>query len=146
MLGGDFKRLACTLGELTKGAEGPQHITNLVLSARRFRQSTAHSLLSDLQRGTGVQIPDQTLRNRLHNSELKSRRPFVGLILNTLSYCSPEGVCQRNTELASSPLAPFAFHRLKSVQLKWIWQTRKGLENHRGALSGMQRRPARQVC
>ena len=52
-----------------------------VLSARRFRQSTARSLQSDLQCGIGVQISDQTVRNRLHSSKLRSQCSFVGLIL-----------------------------------------------------------------
>ena len=54
---------------------------SLVLSARRFRRSTARFLQGDLQHGTGVQISDQTVRNRLHSSDLRSLRPFVGLFL-----------------------------------------------------------------
>ena len=63
---GDFERLASTLGELHKSAKGPHHI---------------RSLQSDLQCGIGVQIPDQTVRNRLYSSKVRSRRPLVGLIL-----------------------------------------------------------------
>ena len=64
---------------------------------------------------------------------------------HTLSSCSPGGVCQRTPELASPPLASCAFHRWKLVHLKWIRQTHKGLEKHRGTLSGMQHHPAWQV-
>ena len=46
-----------------------------------YGECTARSLQSDLKLGTGVQISDQTVRNQLHSSELRSRRPFVGLIL-----------------------------------------------------------------
>ena len=51
---------------------------------------------------------------------------------HTPSLCRPEGISQRTPELASSPLAPYAFHGWKSVQPKRIWRTHKGLENHRG--------------
>ena len=57
---------------------GPRY---LILSAMRFRWSTARSLHNDLQRGTGVQIADQTVRNRLYSRDLRSQRPFVDLIL-----------------------------------------------------------------
>ena len=36
--------------------------------------------INRLQCGTGVQISDQTVRNRLHSSGLRSRCPLVGLI------------------------------------------------------------------
>ena len=65
---------------------------------------------------------------------------------HTLSSCSPEGVCQRTPELASPPLASCAFHRWKLVHLKWIRRTHKGLEKHRGTLSGMQHHPAWWGC
>ena len=52
---GDFERLASTLGKLHKSAKGPHHI---------------RSLQSDLQCGIGVQIPDQTVRNRLYSSRI----------------------------------------------------------------------------
>ena len=47
-------------------------------------------------------------------------------------------VCRRTPELANSPLAPCFFHRWKSVQLKWIRRTHKGLDNHKGTFSSMQ--------
>ena len=82
VLGWNFKT-----GQYSRGAgQGRRRATThrqdmyLVLSARRFRQSPARSLQSELQRATGVKISDQTVRNRLHSSELRSRRPFVFLI------------------------------------------------------------------
>ena len=53
----------------------------LVLTARKLRSVTARSLQNELRCATGVEISDQTVRNRLHRSHLRSRRPFVGVIL-----------------------------------------------------------------
>ena len=124
LLGKDFERLTSTPGELDKGTEGPQYINGTYISICLLGDSDkALPVPYNLQNDTGVQISDQTVRNRLHSSELRSRRPFVGLILTPR--CSPEGVCQGTPGLATSPLAPCAFHRWKSVQLKWIRRTRK---------------------
>ena len=60
----------------------------LVLFAREFNRSTARSLQSDLERVTGLQISDQTVRNRLHGNGLWSWRPFVGLILTPRHYAA----------------------------------------------------------
>lgn len=43
--------------------------------ALRRRTSTARALLNDLVTATGVQISDQTVRNRLKEANLRSRRP-----------------------------------------------------------------------
>ena len=82
LLGKDFERLVNNLAELDKGTL--QHINRTGISffsARPFRQSTAGSLQSDMQRGTGVPISDQIVRNRLGSIGLRSWHPFAGLIL-----------------------------------------------------------------
>ncbi len=43
--------------------------------------STARTLQNDLQRATGVNVSDQTIRNRLHEGGLRARRPLVGPVL-----------------------------------------------------------------
>lgn len=47
----------------------------LRLSALRHRFSTARELQNELSRATGTRISDQTVRNRLRESGLRSRRP-----------------------------------------------------------------------
>lgn len=49
----------------------------LVIQARRHRFQNATSLNNDFQNATGVQISTQTLRNRLHESGLRARRPAI---------------------------------------------------------------------
>lgn len=49
--------------------------------ALRHRQETARGLQMDFQQATGVRISDQTVRNRLHDDNLHSRRPVRGTIL-----------------------------------------------------------------
>jgi transposase len=47
----------------------------LVLSSLRKRIATARDLLNDLRRAHGIEISDQTVRNRLKEAKLKPRRP-----------------------------------------------------------------------
>jgi hypothetical protein len=47
----------------------------LVLSSLRKRTATARDLLDDLRRAHGIEISDQTVRNRLKEANLKPRRP-----------------------------------------------------------------------
>ena len=54
------------------------YLRNLAL---RNRQSTARCLRNDLQLATGVDVSNQTVRNRLHGDSLHARRPATGPIL-----------------------------------------------------------------
>ena len=49
----------------------------LVVQARRHRFVNATTLRRDFQSATGVRISTQTIRNRLHDAGLRSRRPAI---------------------------------------------------------------------
>ena len=49
----------------------------LVVQARRHRFDNATPLRRDFQNATGVRISTQTIRNRLHDAGLRSRRPAI---------------------------------------------------------------------
>ena len=95
-------QLSRRAGQGCRRAAIHQHDRYLILPARRFGCSTARSLHHDLQRGTGVQISDQTVRNRLYSSELWSQRPFVGLIL-----VQPGGRLPENTRIGKYAIVLF---------------------------------------
>ena len=49
----------------------------LVVQARRHRFDNTTTLRRDFQNATGVRISTQTIRNRLHDAGLRSRRPAI---------------------------------------------------------------------
>ena len=49
----------------------------LVVQARRHRFDNATTLRRDFQNATDVRISTQTIRNRLHDAGLRSRRPAI---------------------------------------------------------------------
>ena len=53
------------------------HDRFLVVQARRHRFDNATTLRRDFQNVTGVRISTQTIRNRLHDAGLRSRRPAI---------------------------------------------------------------------
>ena len=53
----------------------------LVIQARRNHFSTASQLLTDLQNASGVNISTPTIRSRLDEGNLRSRRPCIRILL-----------------------------------------------------------------
>ena len=60
----------------------PMQDRYLQLSVRRRLTSTARHIGHDFTRATGMRISDQTVRRRLHQGGLHSRRPMRSLALN----------------------------------------------------------------
>ena len=73
------------------GGGGRERSTNevqdrfLVVQARRHRFDNATTLLRDFQNATGVRISTQTIRNRLHDAGLRSRRPAIRVPLTDIT-------------------------------------------------------------
>ena len=53
----------------------------LVVQAQHHRFDNATTLRWDFQNATGVRISTQTIRNRLHDAGLRSRRPAIRVLL-----------------------------------------------------------------
>ena len=137
-------RASGTLGELDKGAEVTQHISRTGVSFCLLGDSD-EALPVPYKVTCRVVLGYRFLTKPTPLQWVKVSTSFCWLDPHTLSSCEQEGVCQGTPELASSPLAPVAFHRWKSVRLKVTRRTHNGLEKHSKTLSGMQHRPARQV-
>ena len=75
------------LGICMLGGGGRERSSNevedrfLVVQARRHRFDNATTLRRDFQNATGVRISTQTIRNRLHDAGLRSRRPAIRVTL-----------------------------------------------------------------
>jgi hypothetical protein len=70
-----FGRLANMLEELHNRKTTQNQDRFFVLSSLRKRTATARDLLNDLRRAHGIEISDQTVRNRLKEANLKPRIP-----------------------------------------------------------------------
>ena len=91
----------------------------IILSARRFRRSTTRCLQSDLLGCTGVQISDQTVRNRLHCSELRSRRLFLGLILTPCHRVARRAFAREHQNWQVRHWRPLIFTDESRFDLRW---------------------------
>jgi transposase len=90
----------------------------LVLSSLRKRTATARDLLNDLRRAHGIEIYDQTVRNRLKEANLKPRRPTCP---RTTPYAalqsSANEVCSGSQRLATSSLDACTVYRRAQISL-----------------------------
>ena len=147
VLGGDSDRLVSMLGEVGKGAEGPQ---------RTNRTGILFCLPCDSDEA--LPVPFKVTCNVALGyifltklSESDSTAVSWSLNVRSLAWFShpiivqPVGRSPENTRISKLAIGALYFHRWKSVQLKWIRRMHKGLKEHRGTLSGMQHHPARQV-
>ena len=122
MLGGDFERLASTLGELDKDAEGSQHINRTGISSCLLRNSD-EALPVPCKVTWSVALNFWTnCQNRLHSSALRSRCSFVGLIFTPRHRAARRMFAKEHQNWQVRHWCPLLF-RWKSVQIKWIQRT-----------------------
>lgn len=75
--------------------------------------NTARTLQINLQQATGVNVSDQSIRDKLLEGGLSFSRPYAHCPVPL----SPAGICHKISEMAAPPLAPFVFHTSEQVQL-----------------------------
>lgn len=68
----------------------------VVLSALRQRTATANTLMRHLRAASNVTISDQTVRNRLREANLRSRRPAVRSVLTPAHRAAPLAWARRH--------------------------------------------------
>lgn len=70
-------------GDVAERHTGPRRVTtpaqdrNIIIEARRHPETTAREIVSHLPNLDGVTVSDQTVRNRLREAGLHSRRPIT---------------------------------------------------------------------
>jgi transposase len=86
----------------------------LVLFSLRKRTATARDLLNDLRRAHGIEISDQTVRNRLKEANLKPRRPVRASRL-TQHHKAARMSCSGSQRLATSSLDACTVYRRAQI-------------------------------
>ena len=89
-----------------------QYLRNLALWNRQY---TARRLQIDFQHAIGQRISDQTIRNRLHEGDLRARRPARGPILTRQHRARRYEFVPRTSELAIARLAYSSVHGWKQI-------------------------------
>ena len=117
----------------------------LVVQARRHRFDNATTLRRDFQNATGVRISTQTIRNRLHDAGLRSRRPAIRVpffryhvqmrlawardhVTWTLNDWAPVLFTDESRFLWTLPIDVLGYGECQmSVLLQFVWQNMIGL-------------------
>jgi len=73
----------------------------IAFHARRQRFSNVTTLRNDFQNATGVRVSTHTVRNRLHDAWLSSRRPAIRIPLTQLMSHGPLMIGARSSSLIS---------------------------------------------
>ena len=90
----------------------------LVTQALRTRTLNATQLQQQLQQTTGIRVSTQTVRNRLHQVQLASCRPFVALLMSPQHRRARMDWCQRHHRWTNEQWASVIF--LMSPVSFWI--------------------------
>ncbi len=76
--------------------------------------STARALQNDLHQGTGVNVSDQTIRNRLHEGGLRARCPLVGPVLTARTVVELNWHLPLNTRSGLSAIGTLRFSQMRA--------------------------------